>query len=154
MQAFRSIARTHYKEAQGAIVMFNLTSRASFDYAKTWVEELQGSGPPELVIALVGGQCDRPQRQVSPQEAQKYAASIKNTATGLEAFYTDTSAKTNTGVESAFTELSRRMLEVHKQALARKERGAGAKNAPGERDVVVQAVSPAPGQAGTLPPQA
>ena len=134
--------------------MFNVTSRDFFDYAKTWVEELQGSGPAELVIALVGGRCDLPQRQVSPQEAQEYAASIKNAATGLEVFYTDTSAKANTGVESAFTELTRRVLEVHKQALAREERGADAKNAPGEPDAVVQAVSPAPGQAGTLPPQA
>ena len=99
----------YYRGAQAAIVAFDVTSRGSFEGAKTWVKELQRRAPPELVIAIVGNKTDLPARRVDADEAREYASSIKNAATGEEAFYVETSAKGNVNVEAVFQEVARRV---------------------------------------------
>ena len=99
----------YYRGAQAAIVAFDVTSRGSFEGAKTWVKELQRRAPPELAIALVGNKTDLPGRRVDADEAREYAASVKNGASGEEAFYVETSAKGNVNVEAVFQEVARRV---------------------------------------------
>jgi len=99
----------YYRGAQAAIVVFNVTSQSSFDGAKTWVKELQRKAPPELVIAVVGNKCDLPDRKVSAEEAKDFASTIKNPVTGEEAFYMETSAKTNVLVTEVFEEVAKRV---------------------------------------------
>ena len=99
----------YYRGAQAAIVVFNVTSQGSFEGAKSWVKELQRKAPPELVIAIVGNKCDLPDRKVNPEEAREFAASIKNALTNVEAFYMETSAKTNMCVSEVFQEVAKRV---------------------------------------------
>ena len=108
-ERYRSLAPMYYRGAQAAIVAFDVTSRGSFEGAKTWVKELQRRAPPELVIALVGNKTDLPGRRVDADEAREYAASVKNGASGEEAFYVETSAKGNVNVEAVFQEVARRV---------------------------------------------
>jgi hypothetical protein len=44
---------------QAAIVVFDLTSRESFEGAKTWVKELQRRADPNVIIALAGNKVRR-----------------------------------------------------------------------------------------------
>ena len=113
-ERYRSLAPMYYRGAQAAIVVFNVTSQSSFEGAKTWVKELQRKAPPELVIAIVGNKCDLPDRKVSREEAKEFAATVKNPVTGEEAFYMETSAKTNVAVAEVFEEVAKR---VPKKAL-------------------------------------
>jgi GTPase SAR1 family protein len=99
----------YYRGAQAAIVVFDVTSAGSFEGAKSWVKELQRKAPPELVIAIVGNKCDRADRKVNPEEAREFAASIKNPVTSTEAFYMETSAKTNVCVTDVFQEVAKRV---------------------------------------------
>ena len=109
----------YYRGAQAAIVAFDVTSRGSFEGAKTWVKELQRRAPPELVIAVVGNKTDLPGRRVDADEAREYAASVKNAATGEEAFYVETSAKGNVNVEAVFQEVAKRVPKKGADALKR-----------------------------------
>jgi GTPase SAR1 family protein len=99
----------YYRGAQAAVVAFDVTSRGSFEGAKTWVKELQRRAPPELVIAIVGNKTDLPGRRVDADEAREYAASIVNAVSGQAAFYVETSAKGNVNVEAVFQEVARRV---------------------------------------------
>jgi len=44
----------YYRGAGAAVVVFDLTSRESFEGARSWVRELQRRGDPNVVIALAG----------------------------------------------------------------------------------------------------
>ena len=53
-ERYRSLAPMYYRGAQAAVVVFDLTSRDSFEGAKGWVKELQKKADPQVVIALAG----------------------------------------------------------------------------------------------------
>lgn len=72
-QKFRAIAKIYYKDAKVAIVVYDVTSRESFEGLKTWMDELKEKGPQNMVIAVVGNKIDLLNEAVSIQEGQEYA---------------------------------------------------------------------------------
>jgi len=105
-ERYRSLAPMYYRGAQAAIIVFDLTSRESYDGSKSWVKELQRRADPNLVIALVGNKADlRDKRVIEADEANEYAKS-------QNLFYMETSAKDATNVENVFTECARRVPKV------------------------------------------
>jgi GTPase SAR1 family protein len=48
----------YYRGAQAAVVVFDVTSRESFDGAKGWVRELQKRTENAMIIALAGNKVD------------------------------------------------------------------------------------------------
>jgi GTPase SAR1 family protein len=49
----------YYRGASAAVVVFDVTSRDTFEGAKSWVKELQRRGDPNVVIALAGNKVRR-----------------------------------------------------------------------------------------------
>lgn len=48
----------YYRNAQAAVVVYDITKGASLDKAKSWVKELQRQANPNIVIALAGNKLD------------------------------------------------------------------------------------------------
>ena len=48
----------YYRNAQAAIVVYDVTRATSLEKAKTWVKELQRQANPNIVIALAGNKID------------------------------------------------------------------------------------------------
>uniref|UniRef100_A0A8C3SKF6 Ras-related protein Rab-39B n=1 Tax=Chelydra serpentina TaxID=8475 RepID=A0A8C3SKF6_CHESE len=96
-ERFRSVTRSYYRNSAGAVLMFDLTNRASFESIKEWHREVTDTVKPfHVVFVLVGHKSDLvPQRQVERKEAEKLASS-------LGAKYIETSAKSNSNVDDAF----------------------------------------------------
>lgn len=102
-ERYHSLAPMYYRGAAAAIVVYDITSMASFHRAKTWVKELQKQGNPNIIIALAGNKLDlEADRQVSREEAFAYAQEQ-----GVELF--ETSAKTNVNVSEIFQQIARRL---------------------------------------------
>ncbi|RKF82769.1 Vacuolar protein sorting-associated protein 21 [Golovinomyces cichoracearum] len=57
-ERFASLAPMYYRNAQSALVVYDLTKPASLIKAKHWVAELQRQASPGIVIALVGNKLD------------------------------------------------------------------------------------------------
>jgi len=57
-ESFRSITRSYYRTAIGALLVYDLTRRQTFDHIKLWLEEAQLHGNPHLQILLVGNKSD------------------------------------------------------------------------------------------------
>lgn len=93
----------YYRGAKAGIVAYDITSRASFDRAKSWVTELQQSGSAGMVIALAGNKADMStQREVPEEEAQAYATEM-----GL--LFMETSAKTDFNVTELFAAVAKKL---------------------------------------------
>jgi Ras-related protein Rab-5C len=64
-EKYKAIAKIYYKDAKVAIVMYDVSSRQSFDALKVWMAELNANGPEDLVLAIVGNKIDKLEEQVS-----------------------------------------------------------------------------------------
>ncbi|KAK3645158.1 Vacuolar protein sorting-associated protein 21 [Elasticomyces elasticus] len=57
-ERFASLAPMYYRNAQAALVVYDITKASSLVKAKHWVAELQRQASPGIVIALVGNKLD------------------------------------------------------------------------------------------------
>jgi Ras-related protein Rab-5C len=48
----------YYRNAQAAVVVYDVTKGSSLEKAKSWVKELQRQANPNIVIALAGNKVD------------------------------------------------------------------------------------------------
>jgi len=104
----------YYRGAAAAVVVYDITNRASFQRAKSWVKELQRQGNSNIVIALSGNKLDlADQRQVETDEAKAYADE-----NGI--FFMETSAKTNVNVSEIFKTIA---VKLPKTLAPPRERG-------------------------------
>jgi len=95
-ESFRSITRSYYRGAAGALLVYDISRRETFAHLTRWLEEARSNGNENMTIMLIGNKCDlEHRRQVSPEEGQKFAQEH-----GL--MFLETSAKTARNVEEAF----------------------------------------------------
>eukprot|EP00669_Euglena_mutabilis_P001216 TRINITY_DN11522_c0_g1_i1.p1 TRINITY_DN11522_c0_g1~~TRINITY_DN11522_c0_g1_i1.p1 ORF type:complete len:201 (+),score=38.92 TRINITY_DN11522_c0_g1_i1:37-639(+) len=105
-ERYKSLASMYYRGAAAALVVYEITSRESFERAKYWVRELTLNSSPNIVIALAGNKCDlQDQRRVPLEDALTYAA--ENNVLHLE-----TSAKTAVNISEAFQEIAAKLCSL------------------------------------------
>lgn len=86
----------YYRGAAGAVVVYDITDVETFNGAKTYVEELQRQGAPDVVIALAGNKLDlESKREVWENDAREYA-------TQNNCLFFECSAKTGQNVADIF----------------------------------------------------
>ncbi|XP_041844883.1 ras-related protein Rab-42b [Melanotaenia boesemani] len=107
-ERFRSVTRSYYRNSVGALLVFDMTSRASFDHIKEWHAEVcERVQPHKVLFVLVGQKSDRDafgERKVSREEAEKFAGQL-----GMP--YVEASAKTGENVKESFELLTRRIYQ-------------------------------------------
>ena len=93
-ERFKNIASQYYNGGDGAILVFDITNKSTFERISYWLDELnQKKDLKELALVLVGNKIDlKDNRQVSSEEAQSFAKqnNIK---------YFETSAQENIGID-------------------------------------------------------
>ncbi|CAA7266584.1 unnamed protein product [Cyclocybe aegerita] len=68
-ERFHSLAPMYYRNAQAAVVVYDVTKASSLEKAKSWVKELQRQANPNIVIALAGNKVDLVQSSTSSSSA-------------------------------------------------------------------------------------
>ena len=103
-ERFRAMSRAYFRNAMGAILMFDTTNRGSFDALSVWLSDLHQLSCPNSVVLLVGNKNDLvDQRQVGVSEAEMFAQSHN-----LQ--YIDTSALTGANVKETFMYLATEVI--------------------------------------------
>ncbi|KAH0610332.1 uncharacterized protein LAJ45_09774 [Morchella importuna] len=105
-ERYKSLAPMYYRNANCAVVVYDITQASSLDKAKAWVKELQRQANENIVIALAGNKLDLAsdpsKRAVETAEAEAYAREA-----GLLFF--ETSAKTAENVKELFTAIAKKL---------------------------------------------
>lgn len=99
----RSITKSYYRNSVGALLVYDICNRDSFEHIPRWMMEARRHiEPHQPVFVLVGCKLDLAQtgaREISTEEAKAFAE--KN-----DMFTIETSAKTGLHVEEAFTAIT------------------------------------------------
>jgi small GTP-binding protein len=102
-ERFRSISKSYFRNAVGAVLVYDITNLSSFDGLSEWLSDLEGLAAPNAYILLVGNKADLEQsRQVGANLVRDFAEKHR-----LESI--ETSARNGRNVTEAFARLS---LEV------------------------------------------
>lgn len=95
-ERFRAVTSAYYRGAVGALIVYDITRRSSFDSVKRWLDELGTHCDTAIARMLVGNKSDLDNiREVSRDEG-------KSLAEEESLFFMETSALDSTNVEAAF----------------------------------------------------
>lgn len=83
-ERFRSVTRSYYRGAAGALLVYDITSRDSFNALSNWLRDARTLASPNIVILLVGNKKDMEEsREVTFTEASQFAQENGNTIINL-----------------------------------------------------------------------
>ncbi|KAJ6010535.1 hypothetical protein N7451_001947 [Penicillium sp. IBT 35674x] len=109
-ETYKSITRSYFRGASGALLVFDISRRSTFISCTQWLQDLRLIAEDGIVVILVGNKTDLAgqesgsnQRQVTQQEAEEWCR-MNNIVR-----YVETSAKSGAGVERAFLEVAERI---------------------------------------------
>lgn len=94
-ERYRAITSAYYRGALGALLVYDISNKNSYDNIEKWLRELREHADPNIVLMLVGNKCDLDLKKVRTEDAALFAE--KNSLAFLE-----TSALNSTNVELAF----------------------------------------------------
>ncbi|EIE91956.1 hypothetical protein RO3G_16667 [Rhizopus delemar RA 99-880] len=97
-ERFRVIITAFYRNAAGAFIVYDITSRSSFENVHIWLRKIREYADPNAVIMLVGNKVDlsKSSREVETEEGRLLAEEE-----GL--LFIETSALDATNIDAAFT---------------------------------------------------
>ncbi|KAF9967165.1 Ras- protein Rab-4A [Mortierella alpina] len=102
-ERFRSVTRSYYRGAAGALLVYDISNRNTFTSITKWIADARKLAGADIALMLVGNKLDLEDREVSYLEASRFAQ--ENEMTFLE-----TSALTGDGVEETFLKCGRAIL--------------------------------------------
>jgi len=99
-ERFRSLIPSYIRDSSVAIVVYDITNRASFLSTSKWIDDVRSERGNDVIIVLVGNKADlSDKRQVTHEETAAKAAQ-------LNIMFMETSAKAGHNVKSLFKKIA------------------------------------------------
>jgi Ras-related protein Rab-11A len=106
-ERYKSITSAYYKGAKGAFIVYDITSKITFDSVDKWIQDLNLYGDKNIIILLIGNKSDlEDKREVKREEGEEKAKSF-----GLG--FIETSACTGDNIDKAFEIMLKEVCNKH-----------------------------------------
>ena len=113
-ERYKSITAVYYKGAKGALLVYDTTSKISFNSIDKWMEEIRDKTANDIKLMIIGNKIDlKDYREVTTEEAIEKAKTL-----GVPVM--ETSALDATNVNKAFHDL---LKEIYKDMRKNKSLG-------------------------------
>jgi Ras-related protein Rab-8A len=122
-ERFKNITQQYYKNADGILLVFDVSDRNSYEKVREWMKQIQLYCVKETIgMVLIGNKCDVENREVSFEDGEKLAKEFNIK-------YFETSALNNYNIEETFIYLSQEIMRVKdfKESNKNKEEDNGRK---------------------------
>ncbi|XP_058477103.1 ras-related protein Rab-37-like [Solea solea] len=129
-ERFRSVTHAYYRDAHALLLLYDITSKSSFDNIRAWLTEIHEYAQSDVVIMLLGNKADMSsERAIRRDEGERLAREYSVP-------FMETSAMTGVNVELAFTAVSKELkhrsvrhpsepkFQIHEYIEARKEKSS------------------------------
>ena len=106
-EKYRSLTRQFYRDCQGAIIVFDITKKKTFDSLQTWIDDIQDYSDKDIPIIIVGNKSDLiDEREVSENNINEF---LNDKYT-----YFEVSAKYGNNIDLAFNKIKKLIMENRK----------------------------------------
>ncbi|XP_030064197.1 ras-related protein Rab-37 isoform X2 [Microcaecilia unicolor] len=129
-ERFRSVTHAYYRDAQALLLLYDITSKSSFDNIRAWLTEIHEYAQKDVVIMLLGNKADvNNERVIKAEDGETLAREY-----GVP--FMETSAKTGMNVELAFLAIAKELkhravrqpdepkFQIHEYIESQKKRGS------------------------------
>lgn len=120
-ETYKSVTRSYFRGASGALLVFDITRRSTFENATSWLQDLRQIAEDGIVVVLVGNKRDLVSQNIEREAEDKVSVGNMRAVTSEEAEdwcrankvmrYVETSAKSGEGVERAFLDVAEKIHE-------------------------------------------
>jgi Ras-related protein Rab-2A len=114
-ETYKSITRSYFRGASGALLVFDISRRSTFDSATAWLQDLRQIAEEDIVVILVGNKSDLADKNANLEGGNKRAITKEEAEEWCRREgvmrYVETSAKSGEGVERAFLEVAERVYQ-------------------------------------------
>lgn len=114
-ETYKSITRSYFRGASGALLVFDITRRSSFESVTAWLNDLRQIAEEGIVVILVGNKSDLAAQSTDVEGGTKRAVTKEEAEDWCRrenvVKYVETSAKSGEGVELAFLEVAERIYQ-------------------------------------------
>ena len=129
-ERYRALTKMFYKDANAAVLVYDITRRDSFEELQTyWAEQIKESSPPNIILAIAANKSDLYQQEaVDEGKAREFADS-------LGAIYASTTATKVEPINDLFIQIAKKHTGAENVTIKDDEEG---QNQPEEekKDVV------------------
>lgn len=103
-ERFRSITHAYYRDAHALLLLYDVSSRQSFENTRAWLSEIQEYAARDVVVMLLGNKADLSREKgVKREEGEKLAKDF-------HVPFMETSAKSGMNIELAFEAAARELV--------------------------------------------
>lgn len=114
-ETYKSITRSYFRGASGALLVFDISRRSTFESVTSWLQDLKQIAEDGIVVILVGNKSDLAAQNTDAEGGNKRAVTRQEAEEWCRREgvmqYVETSAKSGEGVERAFLEVAERIYQ-------------------------------------------
>ena len=104
-EKYKSITGAYFKGSKGALVVYDITQKSTYESLEKWVNDLKSAGDPKITIILIGNKSDLEEnRQVSKEQGEEKAKSFG-------CAFLETSALSGDNIDKAFNMMVKEIFE-------------------------------------------
>lgn len=106
-ERYRALTRAHYRRANGAVIVYDMTRRDTFQNVGRWLRDVREGASEEVVVMLVGNKVDLAERDPSIRQVYRDEAAAFASQHGM--LFAEASAVSSLNVAGAFDTLLRQI---------------------------------------------